>query len=247
MEQVKLRLPPAHEETLAELELLQFEQDLLRAKVADYEDQELYLGHMQRQLDDAAAQIVALRFNLRAEQRAVEQLTGQREADRHAIEATELALRKSEAALRQSQADLKGMEQTELALQQELRTARAQIDSLQTELKTRKSARITADSRLQELQTALAQAQQTQQALAGRLAESESGRLAAQKQQAALARTTELLKADKESLLAEREVLELDLLGVLRKLGSYPQGVLFRRVPGYRRLLERYRNKLSAP
>ncbi|MDA1076749.1 MAG: hypothetical protein O3A63_18650, partial [Proteobacteria bacterium] len=65
MDKVIIELPPSLEEALAELELLRFEQQLLRAQVRDFEDQALMLDKMQQNLDGSAARIVDLEAQLR--------------------------------------------------------------------------------------------------------------------------------------------------------------------------------------
>ena len=60
----------------------------------------------------------------------------------------------------------------------------------------------------------------------------------------ATAETFRRLKAENDSLVLARDSLEVDLLGVLNKLGRFPQGALLRLTPGYRKLRARYARQL---
>ena len=212
MERVSLRPAPAPEETVAELELLQFETDLLRARLADEERLDQELNHLQRALDAAAAENVDLRFQLSAEQRKTESL---------------------ETSLENARQSLDREQEAVAALVQE----RSAADTTVGELK----------SRIEALEVSLRAEREQRQQLADRLTGADAGRKTAISQIEAATRESKHLREEADRLVCERDSLELELLGVLRKLGRFPQGAIFRRLPAYQRLLERHRDKLSAP
>lgn len=219
MERVSLRPAPAPEETVAELELLQFETDLLRARLADEERLDQELNHLQRALDAAAAENVDLRFQLAAEQRRTESLETSLDSARQSLDREQEAV----AALVRERSELTG--------------AVAAADTTVGGL----------TSRIEALEVSLRAEREQRQQLADRLTGADAGRKTAISQIEAATREAKQLREEAERLVCERDSLELELLGVLRKLGRFPQGAIFRRLPAYQRLLDRHRDKLSAP